>query len=216
MKVTWIMFFFFSKVTNFLIWCHIKVLNNIFVINIFVVLFTLQEAIVKIMKMRKKITNAQLQTELVEILKNMFLPSKKMIKEQIEWLIEHKYMKRDEDNINVFIYMAWVVLWRILWNRKTNCYGHIMAYLGQSCQAVCQAANVQLKKSDCVWNDLIYSKYYTLLVAYFCMNKTSTWAAHFHQSYNIFLQCDKDFIFFPLWLIVKMKLDVILSRRFVL
>ncbi|KAI1294911.1 Cullin-5 [Halotydeus destructor] len=65
-----------------------------------------QEAIVKIMKMRKKITNAQLQTELVEILKNMFLPSKKMIKEQIEWLIEHKYMKRDEENIGVFIYMA--------------------------------------------------------------------------------------------------------------
>jgi cullin-5 len=65
-----------------------------------------QEAIVKIMKMRKKITNAQLQTELVEILKNMFLPSKKMIKEQIEWLIENKYMKRDDDNINQFIYVA--------------------------------------------------------------------------------------------------------------
>lgn len=65
-----------------------------------------QEAIVKIMKMRKKITNAALQTELVEILKNMFLPSKKLIKEQIEWLIEHKYMRRDEDNINMFIYMA--------------------------------------------------------------------------------------------------------------
>ena len=69
--------------------------------------FHLQEAIVKIMKMRKKITNAALQTELVEILKNMFLPSKKLIKEQIEWLIEHKYMRRDEDNINMFIYMAW-------------------------------------------------------------------------------------------------------------
>nr|CAD7444691.1 unnamed protein product [Timema bartmani] len=65
-----------------------------------------QEAIIKILKMRKRITNAQLQTELVDILKNMFLPSKKMIKEQIEWLIEHKYMKRDEDDINTFIYMA--------------------------------------------------------------------------------------------------------------
>ena len=54
--------------------------------------FRLQEAIVKIMKMRKKLSNAQLQTELVEILKNMFLPQKKMIKEQIEWLIEHRYM----------------------------------------------------------------------------------------------------------------------------
>ena len=68
--------------------------------------FEFQEAIVKIMKMRKKITNAQLQTELVEILKNMFLPQKKMIKEQIEWLIEHKYMKRDENNINTFTYLA--------------------------------------------------------------------------------------------------------------
>jgi len=29
-----------------------------------------------------------------------------MIKEQIEWLIEHRYMRRDEDNINQFIYMA--------------------------------------------------------------------------------------------------------------
>lgn len=69
-------------------------------------IFRTQEAIIKILKMRKKISNAQLQTELVEILKNMFLPSKKMIKEQIEWLIEQKYMKRDEDDINMFIYMA--------------------------------------------------------------------------------------------------------------
>jgi cullin-5 len=68
--------------------------------------YFLQEAIIKILKMRKRITNVQLQTELVDILKNMFLPSKKMIKEQIEWLIEHKYMKRDEDDINTFIYMA--------------------------------------------------------------------------------------------------------------
>merc|ERR1719422_2263793 len=65
-----------------------------------------QEAIIKILKMRKRISNAQLQTELVDILKNMFLPSKKLIKEQIEWLIEHKYMKRDDENINMFIYMA--------------------------------------------------------------------------------------------------------------
>ena len=65
-----------------------------------------QEAIVKIMKMRQKMNNSQLQTELVEMLKNFFLPSKKMIKEQIEWLIEHKYIKRDEENIGVFCYIA--------------------------------------------------------------------------------------------------------------
>nr|XP_023664828.1 cullin-5-like isoform X1 [Paramormyrops kingsleyae] len=65
-----------------------------------------QEAIIQIMKMRKKINNAQLQTELVEILKNMFLPQKKMIKEQIEWLIDHKYIQRDEIDINTFFYVA--------------------------------------------------------------------------------------------------------------
>ncbi|KAL0994632.1 hypothetical protein UPYG_G00125140 [Umbra pygmaea] len=65
-----------------------------------------QEAIIQIMKMRKRLTNAQLQTELVEILKNMFLPQKKMIKEQMEWLIDHKYIKRDETDLNTFIYMA--------------------------------------------------------------------------------------------------------------
>lgn len=56
--------------------------------------------------MRKRMPNAALQTELVEILKNMFIPPKKMIKEQIEWLIENKYMKRDEDNLSTFIYLA--------------------------------------------------------------------------------------------------------------
>lgn len=56
--------------------------------------------------MRKKMTNAALQTELIEILKNMFIPPKKMIKEQIEWLMENKYMKRDENNLNTFIYLA--------------------------------------------------------------------------------------------------------------
>ena len=60
----------------------------------------------KIMKMRKRLSNAALQTELVEILKNMFIPPKKMIKEQIEWLIEHRYMKRDDNNRNTFIYLA--------------------------------------------------------------------------------------------------------------
>lgn len=58
------------------------------------------------MKTRKRLTNAALQTELVEMLKNMFLPSKKLIKEQIEWLIENKYIKRDDLDINTFIYMA--------------------------------------------------------------------------------------------------------------
>ena len=65
-----------------------------------------QEAIIKILKMRKRISNMQLHNELIDILKNMFLPSKKMIKEQIEWLMENKYMRRDDKDINIFVYMA--------------------------------------------------------------------------------------------------------------
>ncbi|CAG7666144.1 unnamed protein product [Allacma fusca] len=65
-----------------------------------------QEAIIKILKMRKRISNLQLHNELIDILKNMFLPSKKMIKEQIEWLMENKYMRRDDKDINIFVYMA--------------------------------------------------------------------------------------------------------------
>lgn len=65
-----------------------------------------KEAIVKILKTRKHVTMAQLQTELIELLKNMFLPSKKLVKETIEWLIENKYMTRDGDSINSFTYTA--------------------------------------------------------------------------------------------------------------
>lgn len=65
-----------------------------------------KEAIVKILKTRKNVSLAQLQTELIELLKNQFLPSKKLVKETIEWLIENKYMNRDEDNINLFTYTA--------------------------------------------------------------------------------------------------------------
>ncbi|KAK2727846.1 hypothetical protein QYM36_008357, partial [Artemia franciscana] len=65
-----------------------------------------QEAIIKILKMRKSISNSQLQAELIEILKSQFIPTRKLIKEQLEWLIENKYIRRDESNINLFHYVA--------------------------------------------------------------------------------------------------------------
>ena len=60
----------------------------------------------KIMKMQKTVENAQLWTELIAILKNQFVPSKAIVKEQIEWLIENKYMKRDPMKLETFIYLA--------------------------------------------------------------------------------------------------------------
>ncbi|VDM56359.1 unnamed protein product [Angiostrongylus costaricensis] len=65
-----------------------------------------QEAAVKIMKMRKTITSAQLQTELVEMLKPMFIPNRKLIKEQIDWLIENRFIERKDDDINTFVYVS--------------------------------------------------------------------------------------------------------------
>ncbi|TKR86667.1 hypothetical protein L596_011212 [Steinernema carpocapsae] len=65
-----------------------------------------QEAIVKIMKQRQNMSSAQLETELVEILKALFLPSKRLVKEQIEWLIDHNYIRRKSDQINVFEYIS--------------------------------------------------------------------------------------------------------------
>uniref|UniRef100_T1J146 Cullin-5 n=1 Tax=Strigamia maritima TaxID=126957 RepID=T1J146_STRMM len=68
--------------------------------------YRLQEAIVCIMKARKSIPTVQLQHELIGILKNMFVPTKRMIKEQIEWLIDHNYMTRDAKDLTVLVYVA--------------------------------------------------------------------------------------------------------------
>ena len=66
----------------------------------------MQEAAVKILKARKRITAAQLQTELIEMLKQHFKPSPRLIKEQFEWLLDNNFMKRDEDDNNTFVYVA--------------------------------------------------------------------------------------------------------------
>ena len=67
----------------------------------------IQEAALKILKSRKKISAASFMTELIELLKSQFLPSKKIIKEQIEWLIEREYMERDPKNpLESYLYKA--------------------------------------------------------------------------------------------------------------
>lgn len=63
-----------------------------------------QEAIVKIMKMRKSIQFSALQLELTNVLKQMFVPSKVLVKEQLEWLIENDYIHRDSADSNLLLY----------------------------------------------------------------------------------------------------------------
>ncbi|PAA62357.1 hypothetical protein BOX15_Mlig003586g1 [Macrostomum lignano] len=65
-----------------------------------------QEAIVTIMKSRKRMHNAELCSELIRLLARQFVPSRKMIKEQIDWMIQNDYLRRDEVDMSVYIYRA--------------------------------------------------------------------------------------------------------------
>lgn len=66
----------------------------------------IQEAIVKIMKMRRVINHIPLHNELIEMLRFMFVPTRRLIKLQIEWLIENGYIRRDESDEGKYIYIT--------------------------------------------------------------------------------------------------------------
>lgn len=68
--------------------------------------FRIQEAIVKIMKMRRVMSLIPLNNELIDMLKYMFVPTRRLIKQQIEWLIEQEYIKRDEKDADKIIYVS--------------------------------------------------------------------------------------------------------------
>jgi cullin-5 len=68
--------------------------------------FRIQEAIVKIMKMRRVMSQIPLHNELIEILRNMFVPTRRLIKQQIEWLIDQDYIRRDDEDPDKFIYIT--------------------------------------------------------------------------------------------------------------
>uniref|UniRef100_A0AC35UFL0 CULLIN_2 domain-containing protein n=1 Tax=Rhabditophanes sp. KR3021 TaxID=114890 RepID=A0AC35UFL0_9BILA len=65
-----------------------------------------QEAIVKVLKMRQTCTLSQLQTETIELLKQVFVPNLKIIKEQVEHLISEKLIERKADDLNMFVYIS--------------------------------------------------------------------------------------------------------------
>lgn len=58
------------------------------------------------MKTRKSLAYSQLIIEVVAQLEQKFLPDVKLIKKQIESLIEREFIERDSENPNVFIYLA--------------------------------------------------------------------------------------------------------------
>ena len=66
--------------------------------------FVIQANIVKIMKAKKQYKYMELTTEVIRNI-NMFKADPKMVKEMIELLIRDEYMKRDENEKAMLIYL---------------------------------------------------------------------------------------------------------------
>lgn len=65
----------------------------------------IEAAVVRIMKMRKKLTHQQLVTEVLTQLA-FFKPNPKLIKQRIEHLIEREYLERDPNAASTYRYVA--------------------------------------------------------------------------------------------------------------
>ncbi|KAI0041999.1 Cullin-domain-containing protein [Auriscalpium vulgare] len=63
-------------------------------------------AIVRIMKARKKLTYEQIKTETIAAVKNHFVPEVVSIKQRVDSLVEQEYLERDDDDRNLFLYVA--------------------------------------------------------------------------------------------------------------
>ncbi|KAI0785913.1 Cullin family-domain-containing protein [Abortiporus biennis] len=66
----------------------------------------LDAAIVRIMKAKKELHNEQLKTLVVDAVKNHFVPDVMMIKQRISELVEQEYLRRSDEDMNVYIYVA--------------------------------------------------------------------------------------------------------------
>lgn len=67
---------------------------------------TIDAAIVRIMKASKMVSDRDLKTRTIEVLAKHFAPTVLDIKKRIEHLIERDYMVRDDENTNVYRYVA--------------------------------------------------------------------------------------------------------------
>lgn len=67
---------------------------------------SLQAAIVRVMKTRRDIAQAQLQVEVAEMLHSQFVPTPAMVKQNVEILIQKEYLRRHEDDVSRFLYVA--------------------------------------------------------------------------------------------------------------
>ncbi|KAH7907189.1 Cullin-4B [Hygrophoropsis aurantiaca] len=66
----------------------------------------LDAAIVRIMKAKKELHYEQLKTLTIDTVKTHFVPEVPVIKQRIAGLVEQEYLRRDEDDMNLYIYVA--------------------------------------------------------------------------------------------------------------
>ena len=58
------------------------------------------------MKGKKELSYEQLKTATIEAVKRHFVPDVAMIKKRIEGLVEQDYLRRDEEDLNKYFYVA--------------------------------------------------------------------------------------------------------------
>lgn len=58
------------------------------------------------MKVKGKLTYNKLEMDAVDMIKKLFVPTQGHIKSRIESLIEREYMRRDDDDMNLYHYVA--------------------------------------------------------------------------------------------------------------
>jgi len=66
----------------------------------------LDAAIVRVMKARKQLTYEQIKFETIEAVRRHFIPDVTNIKQRIDGLVEQEYLRRDEEDRNLFFYVA--------------------------------------------------------------------------------------------------------------
>ena len=68
--------------------------------------YYLDAAIVRTMKAKKELTYEKLKVAVIESVKSHFVPEVSSIKQRIQWLVEQDYLKRDDEDMNKYQYVA--------------------------------------------------------------------------------------------------------------
>jgi cullin-4 len=66
----------------------------------------LDAAIVRIMKARKELPYEQLKAATIDAVKSHFVPEVSVIKQRIAGLVEQEYLSRDDEDMNLYTYVA--------------------------------------------------------------------------------------------------------------